>query len=94
MVGNWISERQLLPFLTTLAEFARYDFDDSDYLAITQQLAADGSVGRATYCIGGQIDLEFELEHGDGVISFRAHAPSEIEAQIEGATAAFQAMDR
>lgn len=96
MVNAWLDEQQLRPFLEALGGFVRYRVDDSDVLAITHQLATEcaGPVRRATYLLGERIELEFESEPGDGIIAFRATAPTELELRIEGAVAALQAAVR
>ena len=86
--------RAARPFLSAVSEFVGYSFDETDWEAVAHQLEpGDEAVSTAGYSLGEQVKLELELEHGDGIVSYRATAPSPVEARIEGATAAFQATE-
>lgn len=86
--GGWVLEENLRVFLESVAGWANYLFDESDWDAIAAQLdkrEPDGSKS-AEYEFGSELSLRFTAEgSGDGVVGFEIEAPRDIELRIEGA---------
>lgn len=89
--GHWIFEANLRPFCESVAEFAGYEFDDSDWQAIETALPTTDVEGGDwyDYPLSGQVPLTLLVaaDPGSSVVFVRCTGePDErIKAQIDAA---------
>jgi hypothetical protein len=77
MLGGWVFEQNLRPFLETIAALAGYDLDEDDLTAINYSLfkvslADDQTATRVDYPLSGDRPMTVKLEHelGTSVVSY------------------------
>jgi hypothetical protein len=91
MLGGWVLEQNLRPFLETIAALAGYDLDEDDWTAINHSLfkaraADDRTAARVDYPLSGDQPMTVKLEHepGTSVVSYELTSDADLEARADG----------
>lgn len=94
MIGNWIYEENLKPLLEVLSQLVSYNFDDSDWTAISTGLKGTDDEKNEWYSyslIGRKtVEVEVAADNGSCVVHVRLHSELHVEEKAEVAISIFQ----
>jgi hypothetical protein len=90
MIGGWVFDENLRPFLETVGALASYRLDEDDWIAIEYGLfkiniAGGQAARRVDYPLSGErpMTVKLEKELGTSVVTFELNSDPDLEARAD-----------
>jgi hypothetical protein len=97
MLGTWVLDQNLRPFLQTAAALAGYELEEDDWTAIEYglfkiKIADDQHTRRVDYPLSGKrpLTVKLEKELGTSVVSIELTSDASLEALADGVALVIQ----